>query len=242
MTFPSKKHIHGAKLVLATSMCALAIAGCKHIDPGTRVAGWTLIDPQQRHPILVSQEPTTLNVHIARGSSGLTPRQRSELLSFAGHYASAGRANSRLIISVPSGSPNEVAAMNAVQQMRSLLTREGYTESDMVVDAYHSDNDPQPPIRVSYLQYVAQAPECGNWSQNLAYSPKNLPHPNMGCATQANLAAMVANPADLLGPRATTGRDAARRDHVFDKYREGELTNAKRPTDRRDKLGDVTKD
>ena len=42
-------------------------------DPGAHVAGWTLIDPTQRHPIMVSQQPATLNVRVARGSQGLTP-------------------------------------------------------------------------------------------------------------------------------------------------------------------------
>ena len=37
----------------------------RRMDDPTRVAGWTLIDPSQRHPILVSQEPTTHLIRIA---------------------------------------------------------------------------------------------------------------------------------------------------------------------------------
>ena len=58
----------------------------------------------------------------------------------------------------------------------------------------------QRPIRLSYLRYVAEAPECGQWPTNLAEDYRNLPYPNLGCAQQHNLAAQIANPADLLGP------------------------------------------
>ena len=78
-----------------------------------------------------------------------------------------------------------------------------------------------PPIRVSYLRYVAQPPQCGDWSTNLAYEPMNLPYPNFGCAGQHNFGAMVANPADLLGPRSETARSSERRDQVWSKYVRG---------------------
>ena len=48
-----------AKLLVASAV-ALSVTGCKTTDDPTRVAGWTLIDSSQRHPILVSQEPSLL--------------------------------------------------------------------------------------------------------------------------------------------------------------------------------------
>ena len=47
------------------------------------------------------------------------------------------------------------------------------------------------------------------------------PYWNLGCATQANLAAAVANPEDLVQPRAETPPLAARRQKVIDQYRKG---------------------
>ncbi|MGH6866825.1 MAG: CpaD family pilus assembly lipoprotein [Methyloceanibacter sp.] len=48
---------------------------------------------------------------------------------------------------------------------------------------------------------------------NLARDPQNMPWPNMGCATQRSLAAVVADPQGLLGPRGGMPRAkrAARR-------------------------------
>ena len=94
------------------------------------------------------------------------------------------------------------------------------------VEAYNAGGTPIAPIRVSYLRYVAEAPDCGDWSTNLADDPTNLPYPNFGCAKQRNLAVMVANPADLLGPRTETGRPSERRDVVWDKYVKGRPTGA----------------
>jgi pilus assembly protein CpaD len=67
----------------------------------------------------------------------------------------------------------------------------------------------------------------------MAEDYRNLPYPNFGCAQQRNLAAQIANPADLLGPRTTETADAERRAVVFDKYRQGRVTGAEKSTDER---------
>jgi pilus assembly protein CpaD len=46
----------------------------------------------------------------------------------------------------------------------------------------------------------------------------------MGCATQRNLAAAVANPEDLIRPRGETPRPGERRDTVWSKYVAGQST------------------
>jgi pilus assembly protein CpaD len=215
----------GLKL-LAASALALMLTGCKTTDDPTRVAGWTLVDAAQRHPILVSQEPTTHVVRVARGANGLTAAQRAQLLGFADHYRLTDAGNSRLVISAPSGGANEVGAMYAVGQIRALLTDQGFPEASVSVEAYDAAGANEPPIRVSYLRYVAQPPECGDWSTNLAHEPMNLPYPNFGCATQRNFGAQVANPADLLGPRSETARSSERRDQVWSKYVKGQATGS----------------
>jgi len=223
---------HGLRLA-AVCCVALGLAGCKTTDDPTRVAGWTLVDAEQRHPILVSQEPTTLSVRVRRGANGLKPAQRAELLNFAGHYRTTDAGNSRLVIAAPSGGANEVSAMYAVSEIRALLTDQGFSEATISVEAYDAEGSREPPIRVSYLRYVAQAPQCGDWSTNLAYDPMNLPYPNLGCANQRNLAEMVANPADLLGPRSETARSSERRDQVWSKYVAGKPTGATKSSDER---------
>lgn len=221
----------GRHLLIACAL-TLALPGCKTDDNRGQVAGWALVDPAQRHPIIVSQQPQTMSLRVPRGSSGLAPQQRAELLAFADRSRASDAGNSRLIIAAPSGSGNEVAAMGAVDEIRTLLSERGFPESSIQVEAYSQEGGGQePPIKVSYMRYVAEGPECGKWPENLAYNPNNLPHPNLGCANQHNLAAMVANPADLLGPRTPSQRSSERRDAVWDKYVKGDISATKKSDD-----------
>jgi pilus assembly protein CpaD len=223
-----------ASKLLTVSLLALVLAGCKTIDePGSHVAGFAIVEPSQRHPIMVSQQPATMTVRVARGSQGLTPAQRAQVAEFLERYRVTDSGNSKLVISVPGGSPNETAAVRAVGDIRQMITGYGFSESNVAIEPYHDRRDGGAPIRLSYLRYVAEGPGCGQWPSNLAYDPRNLPHPNFGCAQQQNLAAQIANPADLLGPRTTETADAERRAAVFDRYRNGKVTGADRGPDER---------
>lgn len=208
----------------ATAALSLAAAGCAGEDRLAAGPNFDLVDPAQRHPILVSQKPSNLTLQVPKGSSGLTPKSRADVLDFAQRYRSGDAGDSRLVIAAPSGSGNEVAAMQAVQQVRALLADNGFADSAISVEAYDAGHSSEPPVKVSYMRYVAEGPECGHWPKNIAYEPNNLPMANMGCANQRNFAAMVANPADLLGPRTMTPRAGERRDVVWEKYQRGEAT------------------
>lgn len=224
----------GAAKAITIALAALALAGCKNEGQGTQVAGWSLVDPEQRHPIMVSQEPATINLHVARGSQGLTSQQRAEVVDFAGRYRASDAGNSRLVVSVPSGAPNEVAAMTAADDVRSLLAESGFPEAAISVEAYHDEGGAQPPLRIAYMRYVAKGPDCGHdWSENLAVNPRNVGHPNFGCANQHNLAAMIANPADLLGPRTMGERYSDRRDKVMEQWVKGKTTGSEKSEDER---------
>ena len=213
------------------SLAAVTAIGCTHTDEGQRVAGWSIVDPTERHPILVSQQPSNLSLRVARGSRELSPHQRAQLIDFLDRYRARDSGKGKLVILAPEGAANEDATSQAVMEIRHLIRQAGFDEASVAVEDYREDRDPQPPIRVSYLRYVADGPECGEWATNLAEEEKNLPLPNLGCATQRNFAAMVSNPADLLGPRANTGRPGERRDQVWEKYVKGESTIARKQAD-----------
>jgi pilus assembly protein CpaD len=218
------------RIALAATL-ALTLAGCKTIEEGTRVAGWELTDPLQRHPILVSQQPETLNIAVPRSAHGLSPSQRSDVLGFSRHARDGNAGNSRLIIAAPSGSSNETAAIAAVHEIGALLKEHGYTESDINIQPFDAAGASNPPVKLSFMRYVAEAPECGNFQTNLARDPRNLPAPNFGCATQKNLAAMVVDPGDLLGPRPMDARPSERRSVTWDKYIKGESSGAQKSVD-----------
>jgi len=235
--------VRAARIVPPLALAVLAtlgtgLAGCRLGDDlgAPKVAGWAMVDASQRHPIIVSQEPQTMQIHVPASSRGLSPRQRSEVLEFADRSRASDAGNSRLIIQAPGGGSNETAAMHAVGEIRGILSDYGFPESSIAIEAYHTGEGTSAPVRVSYLRYVAQAPVCGYWPTNLAYQPDNGNYPNFGCANQHNLAVMVANPADLVGPRTESDRPGERRDATWDKYVKGESTTAKKSEDEKVKV------
>jgi pilus assembly protein CpaD len=219
--------------VPVTLLFGIALGGCLREHAAPQVAGWAITDPSQRHPIVVSEEPSTLSLKVPRGSYGLTPLQRSQLIRFSDRYRARDAGDSKLVIFAPSGGQNEVAAMQAVSEVRDILRESGFDEASITVEPYPAGHNAQPPVRISYLQFVAEAPDCGHWDSNLADDRLNVGVPNLGCASQANLAAMVSNPADLLGPRTMTPRSAERRDQVWEKYVKGDSTVSRKSSDER---------
>lgn len=219
---------------LSVALATVAVSGCGHEDfSRPQVAGWSMVDASQRHPILVSQQPQTMELRISAGARGLSPRQRAEVLAFADRSRASDAGNSRLVIQAPGGAANEIAAMHAVGEIRHILSDMGFSDASVAVEAYHAGGDGSAPLRVSYLRYVAEAPVCGYWPTNLADQRDNGNYPNFGCANQHNLAVMVANPADLLGPRTEGDRAGERRDVTWDKYVKGESSGSKKSEDER---------
>ena len=61
---------------------------------------------------------------------------------------------------------------------------------------------PQGELHLVIHQYVATAPGCPNWTKPPGNDFDNTMHSDFGCATASNLAAMVADPHDLLAGRS----------------------------------------
>lgn len=224
-----KTSSHGRTIArVALVACAAAtIAACRPGHTGPQVAGWSLIEPTERHPILVSQRPVTMSIPVRRGSYGLSNASRHRVARFLGKFRATDTGNSKLVISAPSGHANEVAGMQAVAEVREMISEAGFPSTSVSVEAAPGSSH----VRLSYLSVVAKGPECGLWPTNLAREPNNYAYPNFGCSTQKNFAAMVANPADLLGPRTPTARVGDRRDETYRKYVKGESTTAKKSKD-----------
>ena len=228
VTYPRDWRKKSARRVLPLALGSailLGLPGCQ--THGTKdVRGWVITDASQNHPILVDKREEALDLSVPRGASGLASSQRVRTRNFMRAFRREG--DGALLIRAPSGSPNEIAAMRVLDDVRRVMRQEGVIQKEGQIEPYFADGDPTAPVRISYLKYVAIGPECGHWPRNLASDPKNLPHANLACASQRNLAAMVANPNDLLEPRGMTPRSGERRDTIWGKYVKGEVTVAER--------------
>ncbi len=95
-------------------------------------------------------------------------------------------------------------------------------------------------LTLSYTRYTATSTPCSGWSKDTGSTHDNQPTANFGCATQHNLAVMIADPLDLKRPRGTDPADAIRRATVVDKYRAGEATASPRSADERGTVSEVS--
>ncbi len=214
--------------IAAMSAVALSVAACKGHLSNEYKDGLLQIDHDEMHPITVSKRPATMAISVRRGAYGLLPRQQARVSRFLARQRVRDVGNSKLYVAVPSGSANEVEAMQAVTDLRHLISEHGYDTTTVKVSPYQAARHSQPPIRLSYMRFVAEGPDCGNFPTNLARQFDNLHHENYGCFAQKNLATMVANPADLIGPRTMTPRSEERRRVIWQKWQQGQSTAAER--------------
>ncbi len=208
-----------ARLAVAPVLAALAIgllAGCANRDSVT--VGSIPDDYRTNHPIVISEKNETLDLPVAASARGITQSQRVTLLGFLDGYDKG--AAPTLTILAPSGSANEAAAAAAARDFARVATRNGVHSSRIAMASYQADpTEVSAPIRVSYAKLRAHTDKCGRWPEDIADTTENKHYANFGCAYQNNLAAQMANPADLLGPRKQSSIDAANRSRVIGVYR-----------------------
>lgn len=83
-------------------------------------------------------------------------------------------------------------------------------------------------VRVVVSRTRASVPNCPNWSEASQPNLNNNSMSNLGCAVNANLAAMVANPEDLVHGREGSGLgDALTATKAVDSYRKATPTGTK---------------
>ena len=75
--------------------------------------------------------------------------------------------------------------------------------------------------RVVLTRSTASVPGCPDWSAKSDMNYNNATYPNYGCAVNSNLAAMVANPEDLIEGQSGTGETVIMSStKAIDSYRE----------------------
>lgn len=230
------------RAVLVAGSAAL-LAGCV-TEGSTDVASGGAYDYRLRHPIVVKEKAKVVHLFIGKDRSTLTPDQRAQVRGFAQTWRQ--EATGGIIIDVPRGAPNAAASAGASREARSLLIAAGVPPRVIAVHPYHVPNPHRlATVQLSYPRMAAEAGPCGEWpddiGSNTIENVENKPYWNFGCATQRNLAAMVADPADLVQPRAETPADATRRAVVLGHYERGEPTAAKGNDNNAAKITDIGK-
>ena len=178
----------------------------------------------ETHPIAVDGQVVTLTIDADDTTTDLSNIDKARLRAFADAYMTNGHGP--LTVTGPSGAGNSAVGHEASADIRKALSDLGVPWSSIHGATYRTGDNDQDQIILSYTRYVATASPCGIWSGMRARDYRNLRTPNMGCATQNNFAAMIADPHDLVAPAEVTPRDGESVARAVLLYREGAVTSS----------------
>ena len=204
----------------AAALGAILMAGsCSTTDPGSMISE----DGARNHPIMVEPSYRDLKVRFVGGADGMSAEDAIKFDSFLADYRVHG--NGSLGISVPNGP----ASRAAITYLGERAAATGISRDKILVSARDAANG-DTRVDVTYIAYTAHTAACGDWSENESFTMDNTTPKRFGCSVQQNIAAMVADPRDLLGPGAMGPGDTARRAALMDHYEKGEITQADKHT------------
>jgi pilus assembly protein CpaD len=189
-------------------------------------------DGLRNHPITVAPHYQSISLAFSDASAGLTPEDGTQFASFVEDYLSRG--DGAISVSAPRG-PNSSAAL---AYFGDTLVRMGVPRTRILVgtkDASPGDGH----IEIGYIVYGARTDRCGDWSENAGDTSSNLPREDFGCSVQHNIAAMVADPRDLVAPRGMDAGDATRRETVVGTYEKAQSTSAQKTSQQSGAVSDV---
>ena len=201
--------------LLLAAMAAALLSGCAKRDSIT--VGAIPDDYRTNHPIVIAEKEETLDLPVGAGDRGATASQRASLEGFLANYDKS--AAPVVTIASPSGSSNAASAANVAQDFAHIVRKNGVPGGRIMLASYQaSPEELNAPVRVSYSAMRAQTDKCGRWPDDLLQTSENKHYANFGCSYQNNVAAQIANPSDLLGPRKQSPIDAANREAVIGDY------------------------
>lgn len=153
---------------------------------------------------------TNYTMDLSAGAGGLSiPEQRRLADWFAAMELGYG---DRIAIDDPAMSQATRDAVQAIASRHGLIVQ----ETAPVTEGRVGPGE----LRVVVTRSRAEVPGCPNWSAKSDLNDVNGTYPNYGCAVNGNLAAMVADPEDLIrGQQAQGGSSEATSTKAIESYR-----------------------
>jgi len=179
--------------------------------------------PLDQYPTPVAS--TSQQVSFAIHPQGLSPNQQAALADVVTRWKAAG-GNVELTIRTPSDSADPGAARRSADAICAFLQQLGVPASLIRITGYATAGASAAPITVAFDALAPVITDCSTHWDSLTATKSNAPYRTFGCAEEANIALMVANPHDLIAPTTETPSDNARMQTVITKYRKGETTSS----------------
>lgn len=200
-------------------VAALALlTGCGQLRTDSVTVGAIPDDYRTNHPIVISEQEQHVDVPVAAGDREMTHDQRVLIEGFLSNYDIA--AAQPLYILVPAGAANDASASRLARQFSTYAKSQGVPGNRIQISSYQAAApDRSAPVRMSFAAISAHTDKCGRWPDDLTENADNKHYANFGCSYQNNLAAQIANPNDLIGPRKQAPMDAEKNGEVIRQYR-----------------------
>ena len=209
-----RRGVRVAASVALGSLIVLASSGCKRLDSYTaRVLG----DPEKKHAIHFSSETETLYVELPHGGRSFSHNQAADVRRFVERYKVESTGNIK--IAAPRTMGGRFAVARSMRQVEDIVSGAGIPRHAILLQDYSGQN-PEfgPALRLAYRRPVALPPHCEDFSKDMGVDRERLPTRNFGCASQRNLALMVANSRDLKHPQQAAPRSSERRSTSWTEY------------------------
>lgn len=177
--------------------------------------------PSRGHPIAFVDRDVAMDIELPPGHRGISRNQYIDVYRFAVRYRE--EAVGPLVLAPPSSRHTGGMGSAAVAEVRRAL-RDGGVDPERIVSGKPVGGSM---VTLAYQKPVAVAPQCGNWPRDVGKERERVTHPDFGCATQHNLAGMVANSRDLMQSQAETPASAERRGRIWSQYATGDANSSK---------------
>lgn len=219
-----------AKTLLAAGLGLTALAACASSAPTKVPESYLQGNALDRNPIGVEKRTEFLEIVIHPQASELSNADKASITGFVAAYRDHGHGP--LILSLPASSANPQLAVAAVAEARAIAYENGVSYDEISGTNHGADSDVAEPMILAFQSYKAIAPDCpSKASVDFSDVRSNNELPTLGCSVRSNLAAMIADPADLLGTRPLDQGDPVRRAVILEKFRQGEATASSRSND-----------
>ena len=194
---------------------AATLLGCEEHRMSDRTA-LILNSAETAHPITFHSRVEELAIEIPPNGQGLSQNQYADVYRFAQRYKK--EANGHLTVSTPGTARIGGGYESPLEDVRAALLEAEVPTARVRRGTHSRGRGGSNSLKLTFHRPVAIPPECGKWPRDVGEERENVPYPDWGCATQRNIAGMVANPRDLQRPQDEDPRSAERRSATWAKY------------------------
>jgi pilus assembly protein CpaD len=214
-------------LKLATLAAVFAaVSACASQKPAP-IAPLANANPAPKTPIdtyTARAAPASQELAFAIHADGLSPNQEAALSDLVARWRAAGAGE--MTLRVPSDSDDPATARRSADAVDARLQQLGVPVKLIRMTGYTTGGASGAPVVVAFNALAPVVADCSTVWDSLTATKSNAPYKTFGCAEEANIALMVANPADLVVPATETPSDNTRLETVFTKYRKGQTTSS----------------